>query len=502
MLKNKKPACNYFWLQPQKVMVGEYPSSRALANVRERMREFLEVGITFFLDLTEEGEMPSYLPALKEEANAMGKTVDYARMPVRDVGIPSKEYMVKILDTIDNAIANNHTVYVHCRGGIGRISVVSGCFLIRHGMSGEQALEALQKLFSTSSDNTIPKTPGTYEQQHFIKTWKEKGEEEVYLDIKESPAKTLRRYKGCLIGLAIGDALGVSVESLSIGQFKPITGMLGGGRFNLKQGEWSDATALALCVAESLVESREFKDSDIMNRFIKWRNDGHLSCIGRCVGIEYTVLRALEVFEQTGNNELEKLNPYSADNTSLVRVAPIAMFYRKNHEAAIRFAEKNSFLTHGSKTAADACRYFTGILIGALNGINKNMLLSDLYSPIQTLWEKEKLQPAIELIAKGSFKRRFPPSIKSTNYVVDSLEAALWAFYRSADFKEGALMLANLGDDASTACAIYGQLAGAFYGISDLPIEWTEKLAMNKNIEEFATRLFNFSEQLNLTSNI
>jgi ADP-ribosylglycohydrolase len=337
--------------------------------------------------------------------------------------------------------------------------------------------------------------PGTYEQQHFIKTWKEKGEEENYLDIKESLAVTLRRYRGCLIGLAVGDALGVSVESLSIGQFKPITDMLGGGRFNLKQGEWSDATALALCVAESLVEAREFNGLDIMNRFLRWRNDGHLSCNGKCIGIEYTVSRALEVFEQTGNPEFEKLNPYSADNTSLVRVAPKAMFYRKNHEAAIRFAEKNSFLTHGSKTAADACIYFAEILIGALSGFNKNMLLSDLYPPIQDLLKQGKLQPAIELIAKGSFKRRFPPSIKSTNYVVDSLEAALWAFYRSADFKEGALMLANLGDDASTACAIYGQLAGAFYGISDLPIEWTEKLSMKQKIEEFATQIFNFSEQ-------
>lgn len=498
MSKSTKPKWHCYWIQPQKVMVGEYPSSRALANVRERMREFLEIGITFFLDLTEEGEMPSYLPVLKEEASAMGKRVEYVRMPVRDVGIPSKEYMSKILDTIDKAIADNHTVYVHCRGGIGRISVVSGCFFVRRGMSGEQALEALQRLFLPGSNGIIPKAPGTFEQQYFIRTWKEKDDpEENYQNITEDASIRLRRYKGCLIGLAIGDALGVAVESLSIRQFKPITGILGGGRLNLKPGEWSDATALALCVAESLIESNGFNESDLMNRFLMWRNNGHLSCTGTCVGIEHTILRALETFQQTGNPVSGTLNPYSADNTSLVRVAPIAMFYRKNYETAIKVAEKNSFLTHASETAAAACKYFTGILIGALSGINKKMLLSDLCSPVSGFWEKEKLQPAIEVVALGSFKRRYPPSIKSTNYVVDSLESALWAFYRSTNFREGALMLTNLGDDSSTACAIYGQLAGAVYGISDIPTEWIEKLSMKKKIEEFATQIFNLSERLN-----
>lgn len=498
MSKITKPKWHCYWLKPQKVMIGEYPSSRALANVRERMREFLEIGITFFLDLTEEGEMPSYLPALKEEAKVMGKTVEYVRMPVRDIGIPSREYMIKILDTIDKAIADNHTVYVHCRGGIGRISVVSGCFYVRHGMSGEQALEALQGLFLPGSNGIIPKAPGTFEQQHFIRTWNEKDDhEENYQNITEDASIRLRRYKGCLIGLAICDALGIAVESLSIRQFKPITGMLGGGRFNLKPGEWSDATALALCVAESLIESNGFNESDLMNRFLMWCNNGHLSCTGTCVGIEYSISRALEVFEQTGKPISEVLKSYSADNTSLVRVAPIAMYYRKNYEAAIRFAEKNSLLTHCSKTADDACKYFTGILIGALSGVNKKMLLSDLYSPVPGLWKKEKLQPAIESIASGSFKRRYPPSIKSTNYVVDSLEAALWAFYRSANFREGALMLANLGDDSSTTCAIYGQLAGAVYGVSDIPTDWLKKLSMKNKIEEFVTQLFNLSEQLN-----
>ncbi|MGC8829082.1 MAG: ADP-ribosylglycohydrolase family protein [Verrucomicrobiia bacterium] len=493
---NDKPTWNCYWLQPGRVMVGEYPSSRALANTQEKLRNFLNAGFSCFIDLTEEGEMPSYVDILKDEAKKLGRNVEYIRIPIRDVGIPTKDYMVRILDAIDRAVLDNHIVYVHCRGGIGRTAIVAGCYLVRHGMSGEQALEALQRMLEeVEPGDVVPRTPGTYEQQYFIKNWKESDEpDEEFLPVNEDPSMRIQRYAGCLIGLAVGDALGVAVESLPAGRFKPVTNILGGGKYNLKPGEWTDDTALALCIGTSLVETKGFNIQDQLSRFIKWRDKGYMSCTGSCIGIEYSIARALNYYEETGKTIIEIYDHYSADSSSLVRMAPIAMLFRKSPEEAIKFAAINSQATHGSKTAIDACRYFTGLLIGALSGYKKAAIVSQMFSPLSGLWQKEPLHPAIEVVASGSFKRRYPPTIKTTNYVVDSLEAVLWAFYRSTSFREGALLLANLGDNACTACAIYGQLAGAFYGVIGIPEEWVAKVAMKERIEDIAKQLFMLSE--------
>ena len=102
--------------------------------------------------------------------------------------------------------------------------------------------------------------------------------------------------------------------------------------------------------------------------------------------------------------------------------------------------------------------------------------------------------PEIAEIAAGSFKEKNPPAIAGTGYVVKSLEAALWAFYRSSSFEKGALLAANLGDDADTTAAIYGQLAGAYHGADDIPAGWLDRLAMREFITEMADSLLALSE--------
>ena len=125
-----------------------------------------------------------------------------------------------------------------------------------------------------------------------------------------------------------------------------------------------------------------------------------------------------------------------------------------------------------------------------MNGVDKETLLSAAYCPIQGLWEKRPLAEKIAAIADGSLKHRDPPDIRGTGYVVESLEAALWAFHRSRDFREGALMAVNLGDDADTTGAIYGQIAGAHYGVEAMPAEWRERLTMTAEITSMADSLY------------
>ena len=156
---------------------------------------------------------------------------------------------------------------------------------------------------------------------------------------------------------------------------------------------------------------------------------------------------------------------------------------------------ESSRTTHGTKAAVDACRYFAGLLVGALRGKPKAELLSAYFNPTDepSFWNENSLDPKIAAIAAGSFKRKDPPEIRGTGYVVESLEAALWAFDRSNSFREGALLAVNLGDDADTTGAIYGQIAGAFYGAEQIPPEWRAVLTMRELITEFADKLYDLA---------
>jgi ADP-ribosylglycohydrolase len=167
----------------------------------------------------------------------------------------------------------------------------------------------------------------------------------------------------------------------------------------------------------------------------------------------------------------------------------VPLFYAQQPQQAIELSGESSRTTHGAKSAVDACRYFGGLLVGAVCGVGKEDLLSERYSPVPNYWKEHQLAPEIDEIAAGSFKIRQPPTIKGTGYVVKSLEAALWAFYRSNTFGEGCLLAANLGDDADTTAAIYGQLAGAHYGEAGIPSEWRLKLAHRELIGSLAEGL-------------
>lgn len=303
------------------------------------------------------------------------------------------------------------------------------------------------------------------------------------------------RFRGCLLGLAAGDALGTTLEFRPPGTFREINDMVGGGPFHLKPGQWTDDTSMALCLAASLIEKGRFDPMDQMQRYVRWWKEGYMSSTGECFDIGGTIEDALWHFTDTGDPYSGSTDPFSAGNGSLMRLAPVPMFYASDAVEAIARSADSSRTTHGAAEAIDACRYFGGLLVDALNGVDKETLLSPLYCPAQGLWDREPLADKIAEVASGSFKRREPPTIRGTGYVVESMEAALWAFYKSDDFREGALLAANLGDDADTTAAIYGQIAGAHYGVEAIPLEWRELLAMSSEITSMADSLFHHQRQ-------
>jgi ADP-ribosyl-[dinitrogen reductase] hydrolase len=302
--------------------------------------------------------------------------------------------------------------------------------------------------------------------------------------------KQQTQFRGALLGLAIGDAIGTTLEFSFPGSFAQIDDMVGGGPFRLKPGEWTDDTSMALCLAESLIENSGFDPVDQLKRYTRWKNDGHLSSNGLAFDIGNTVRAALARFEKTHEPYCGSSHPSSAGNGSLMRLAPIPLFYAQRAVEAIERSGDSSRTTHGAATAIDACRYFGGLIVGAILGASKEELLSDCYSPVQEYWQNNSMNDEIKHVAAGSFKRLSPPEIVGSGYVVKCLEAALWAFHSSHSFREGCLLAVNLGNDADTTGAVYGQLAGAYYGEDEIPEDWRRKLSHNGLIRSFANTLF------------
>jgi ADP-ribosyl-[dinitrogen reductase] hydrolase len=295
------------------------------------------------------------------------------------------------------------------------------------------------------------------------------------------------RFRGCLLGLAVGDAVGTTLEFRPKGSFTPIADMIGGGPFRLAPGQWTDDTSMALCLATSLLECRSFDADDQMQRYCRWRDDGYLSSNGRCFDIGNTVSNALRHYKAGGNPYAGSTDARSAGNGSLMRLAPIPLFYYPDIEQAVAFAAESSKTTHGAAECLDACRLYSRQLIRALNGENmEQVLFADGSSFIG--------EPKIAGIASGHYRDKSEDSIRGTGYVVDCLEAALWCFWTTDSFCEAILKAANLGDDADTTAAVCGQLAGAYYGSSGIPAVWKQKLAMGGMIQDLADRLYQQSQ--------
>lgn len=307
--------------------------------------------------------------------------------------------------------------------------------------------------------------------------------------------ESIVRYRGALMGLAAGDALGTTLEFSVRGRFEPISDMVGGGPFGLEAGQWTDDTSMALCLAESLVEQQGFDPADQMDRCLRWYLEGHLSSTGRAFDIGNTIADALFRYRETKNPFSGRISPHIGGNGSLMRLAPIPLAFADEPDKAIHLAGEMSRTTHGAPEPVDACRYYTGLILGALAGQSKEAILGTRFSPLGDSWDQSALSPRIDEVAAGSFKHKEPPDIRGTGYVVEAMEAALWAFWNSDDFREGALKAVNLGEDADTTGAIYGQLAGAYYGIDAVPETWREKIALSDRILELSDALFAFASR-------
>ena len=172
MDNTKRPISESYWVEPGRLLAGEYPGSHDEEQARKRIDAFIQAGFYTFIDLTEPNELSPYVNILKDQARAHHTDIKYQHFPIRDAGLPSREQMRSILDMMDAELQAGRKIYLHCWGGIGRTGTTVGCYLVRGGKTGEEALSQLAEWWKS-----VPKSfyhqhsPETYEQTNFIRNW-------------------------------------------------------------------------------------------------------------------------------------------------------------------------------------------------------------------------------------------------------------------------------------------------------------------------------------------
>lgn len=305
------------------------------------------------------------------------------------------------------------------------------------------------------------------------------------------------RQRGAFIGLAVGDALGAAVEFAMPGEFEPVTDYRDGGPHRLNPGEWTDDTSMALALADS-IGAIGWDINDQAERYVTWWATGKYSVNGRVFDIGGTTVRALHRFWRSRDARASG-DPSNAasGNGSIMRLAPVPIAYSDRFPDCIadlcQKLVESSLPTHASPQCLSACAYLGTVLAGLLHGLPREEVLTADWPVLDGLQCCHALHLEVEAVRRGSFRRKRPPEICGSGYVVQSLEAALWAFHDAADYREAVLRAVNLGHDADTTAAVCGQLAGACWGESGIPAEWRERLARNDMIEPILRRLIEAS---------
>lgn len=444
------------------IWAGAYPSTypRTDDGIISTLTWLANHKIGLIIDLTTPDDpLPDYMQHLVTHA----PQIECLRFPIRDISVPSAPLMLVILDAMSAAVAAGKGVYVHCWGGVGRTGTVIGCWYVRNGATGDEALARIRQCRA----GIERESPETDEQRAFVRSWREPSARVA------NAMRTLRdRYRGAMIGMAVGDAIGTTIE------FSPplstsVHDMVGGGPFRLPVGAWTDDTSMALCLAESLILQEGFDAVDQMRRYTWWHECGYFSSIGRCFDIGITTSQALSRFKNDGHPYAGSTAESTAGNGSLMRLAPIALMYGYDDGLCVQYGRDSSRTTHGAPQAVDACAAYALLIAGALRGVSHAQLCGETYAPLtQYQWHH-----TIAEVVNGSYRHAQPPQIAGTGYVVKSLEASLWAMYHQSSFTDAILAAINLCQDADTTGAVAGQLAGALYGESSIPMHWRTRLS-------------------------
>lgn len=421
-------------------------------------------GAAAVVTLMQADELARYrIPAIGEEVRA--RFMQWHHLPIRDVDVPDAAFEAvwpRHSGRLRALVAAGNRVLVHCRGGLGRAGMVAARLLVEMGADPEAAIAAVRQACNTRAIETRAQ-----------EAWVRWGQRQSLATPNEAGARD--RALGALLGLAVGDAVGTTIEFSAKPDRAVLDDMVGGGPFGLEPGQWTDDTAMALALGDSLLAAPDLDPEDLMRRFVSWHREGTYSCTGRCFDIGTTTAAALHRFERTGDAFAGSTAPDTAGNGSIMRLAPVAVRHWRDRATMLRVARDQSRTTHAAPEAVDGCEVLADLVAEAIRGSSlRDLVTSDTVGRVRAF--------------RAGQPRR---EVRGTGYVVASLHAALWAVSRTSTFRDAVLLAANLGEDADTTAAVAGQVAGALYGASGIPNEWLARLAWHGRIERMAIDLFN-----------
>jgi ADP-ribosyl-[dinitrogen reductase] hydrolase len=288
------------------------------------------------------------------------------------------------------------------------------------------------------------------------------------MDANTYPALVARdRYRGLFLGLALGDALGSSVQHRRPGTFDRVGNLMGGGPYELPLGAWTDDTALALALAESLSTCGAYEPDDVRGRLRRWQTTGEGSATGQCLGITAALAGALLP---------DGVSCPRSEREALPRAGIAAAFELEDVERALELTSETVRLTHHAVPVVDAARYAAALVFGALSGESRERLLAPFYEPVEGLWRRHPLCREVTDIAAGDWRRHLETKDAGQGDAPSGLGLALAALAAGTSYRDTVLCVVNYGRDADMNGALAGMLAGAIYGADAIPPAWRASL--------------------------
>jgi ADP-ribosyl-[dinitrogen reductase] hydrolase len=467
------PIPHSYWVIPGSLLAGEYPIEFSLAGGPTPLERLLEAGVDCFVDLTQLQELVPYQAQLP-------KHVRYFRCPVADHSVPKAvQQMRDILATLERELASGRCVYVHCRAGIGRTGTVVGCYLVEQGLTGDGALDELNRVWQQNTLSEIwPEVPETEAQRQYVLDWTPPAGAQAFVDTEVAVRSLRDRFLGSLLGLAVGDALAATTQLRRAGSFTGIGDMLGGGPYDLPRGAWSDDTAMALCLADSLIACGKSDTGDQLARYLRWKSGGYLSATGQCVGITAATAQALARAQWRNRSFAGSHDPARSEPEPLSRVAPAVMHGFGDVQRVHSQVAEATRVTCQSPRVLECARLQAAMLQAALHGEPKERVLTPSSDYVGS-------PPLRADVLTTADELRQPAGADAPG----ALAAARRALASAGNFRDGALLAVNMGGNSDVIGAIYGQLAGAYYGVNAIPRAWRAAVAQRAKIEEFADQL-------------